>query len=132
MRLRRSRTIRAGIGLCLGLGWACLAGGPALAAPGGIEWRSDLRSAQSEAWAQGRPLWIQFTGPWCHNCHRMERESFTHPKVIDRAGSAFIPVLLQSDAHEELALQYGELLAQLGFGGQFLAGPVAARSDVAF
>jgi thiol:disulfide interchange protein len=107
MTLRKSRTVRAGMGMVLALGWAWLAGTPALASgPGAIAWRQDLRAASAEAAAQGRPLWIQFTGPWCYYCQRMDRESFTHPRIVARSRDAFIPILLQADAHEGLALRY--------------------------
>ncbi|MBV8233727.1 MAG: thioredoxin family protein [Planctomycetaceae bacterium] len=107
MTLRKSRTVRAGMGMVLALGWAWLAVTSALASgPGVIAWRQDLRAALSEAAAQGRPLWIQFTGPWCSYCRRMDRESFTHPRIVARSRDSFIPILLQADAHEDLALRY--------------------------
>ncbi len=107
MTLCNSRMIRAGVGMVLGLGWVWLTCVTILASePRAIDWRHDLRAAQTEAVAKDRPLWIQFTGPWCHNCHRMERESFTHPRIVGRTRDAFIPVLLRSDDHEELALHY--------------------------
>ena len=103
----KSRTVRAGMGMVLALGWAWLAVTPALASgPGAIAWRQDLRAASAEAEAQGLPLWIQFTGPWCYYCQRMDRESFTHPRIVARSRDAFIPILLQADAHEDLALRY--------------------------
>ena len=46
--------------------------------PESIVWRDDYGSALEEARAANRLLWIQFTGPWCPNCTRMERDSFPH------------------------------------------------------
>jgi len=77
------------------------------AAPTSIEWRTDFDRARAEAVATRRLLWVQFTGPWCHNCQRMERESFPSPQVRGLAGDDFVPVKLRSDQYEELALGYG-------------------------
>ena len=51
-------------------------------------------------------MWIQFTGPWCPNCTRMERDSFPHPAVVQHARDSFIPVKLRSDVDEQLALSF--------------------------
>lgn len=72
-----------------------------------IEWRGDLTAARAEVSDLDRLVWVQFTGPWCHNCHRIEREAFVHPRVFHLASVDFIPVKLPSDGHEELALGYG-------------------------
>ncbi len=72
-----------------------------------IAWRSDLGSAQAESRARHLPLWIQFTGPWCVNCRRMERGAFVHPLVVAEAHDRFVPVKLRSDEYEQLALSLG-------------------------
>jgi YHS domain-containing protein len=71
-----------------------------------ISWRDDYGSALEEAKAANRLLWIQFTGPWCPNCTRMERDSFPHPTIIEHARQSFVPLKLQSDVHEQLALHF--------------------------
>lgn len=75
--------------------------------PDAIAWRNDYAAALEEARASGDPIWIQFTGPWCPNCLKMERDSFPQPIVRERARSGVIPVKLQSDVHEELAMSLG-------------------------
>ena len=72
-----------------------------------IGWRSDLGSAQAESRARDLPLWIQFTGPWCVNCRRMERGAFVHPLVIAASRDRFVPVKLRSDEYEQFALSLG-------------------------
>jgi YHS domain-containing protein/thioredoxin-related protein len=74
--------------------------------PESIAWRDDYGSALEEAKAANRFLWIQFTGPWCPNCTRMEHDSFPHPSIIEHARQSFVPLKLQSDIHEQLALQF--------------------------
>lgn len=75
--------------------------------PDAIAWREDYAAALEESRADGRPLWIQFTGPWCPNCLKMERDSFTQSIVRDRARAGVIPVKLRSDVNEELAVSLG-------------------------
>ncbi len=71
-----------------------------------IAWRVDYAGALEEARAAHRLLWIQFTGPWCPNCTRMERDSFPDPAVIQHARRSFIPLKLRADVHEQLALGF--------------------------
>src|SRR5262245_21955868 len=107
MTIRTSRSLRVGLGACLAvwLGVACAAI-PSLGSEA-IPWRSDLRSAEVEARAQDRLVWVQFTGSWCPNCVRLERESFIHPQVIGHARDVFVPVKIQSEAHEDLVDRFG-------------------------
>src|ERR1700677_3928125 len=72
-----------------------------------IEWRQDLGQAQVEAKSRDLLLWIQFTGPWCINCRRMDRATFIHPPVVNHSRDHFVPVKLRSDEHEALAQSLG-------------------------
>ena len=74
--------------------------------PGPIRRRTDLTRARTEAGAVGRLVWLQFTGPWCHNCRRMDAEVFDRPRVVGLSSSDFVPVKLRADDHEELALGF--------------------------
>jgi len=74
--------------------------------PEAISWRDDYGNALEEARTANRLLWIQFTGPWCPNCTRMERDSFPHPTIVEHARQSFVPLKLQSDVHEQLALHF--------------------------
>jgi YHS domain-containing protein/thioredoxin-related protein len=71
-----------------------------------IPWREDYFAALEEAKANNRLLWVQFTGPWCPHCTRMEQDSFPHPAIVGHAKSSFVPVKLRSDVHEQLALSF--------------------------
>ena len=72
-----------------------------------IEWRQDLASAQAEARSRDLLLWMQFTGPWCINCRRMDRATFVHTGVVARSRDQFVPIKLRSDEYEALALNLG-------------------------
>ena len=72
-----------------------------------IAWREDLAQAQAEAKSRDLLLWIQFTGPWCINCRRMDRATFVHPGVVIQSREQFVPLKLRSDEHEALAQSLG-------------------------
>jgi YHS domain-containing protein len=83
--------------------------GPARGAepePEPITWRGDYAEAFEEARTANRLLWIQFTGPWCPNCTRMERDAFPDPDVIQHSRESFVPLKLRSDLYEQLALAF--------------------------
>jgi YHS domain-containing protein len=107
---RHAQTSRSAplAGLCFGL--VVLTFGTAAAEPPHhhtIPWRADLARAKAEAQARGLPLWIQFTGPWCHSCRRLDSEVFTRPELVATARDRFVPIKLRSDEHEALALGFG-------------------------
>jgi YHS domain-containing protein len=70
--------------------------------PAAVVWHEDYGSALELARAGNRLLWIQFTGPWCPNCTRMERDSFPHPAIVEHSQSSFLPLKLRSDLNVQL------------------------------
>ncbi len=71
-----------------------------------ITWRDDYGAALEEAKAANKPIWIQFTGPWCPSCIRMEQDSFPQPIIVRHGRDSFVPVKLRSDVHEQLAHEF--------------------------
>lgn len=110
MTHQTSRLNRAGIVALLAIGLVGPLASPiSLGAddPDKVDWRDDLAKAQAEAKSRDLLLWIQFTGPWCINCRRMDRATFVHPGVVARSRASFVPVKLRSDEHEALAQDLG-------------------------
>ena len=70
-----------------------------------IDWRDDLAQAQAEA-VRDLPLWIQFTGPWCINCRRMDRAT-SSTRCRHRVPRPLRAGKLRSDEYEALALSLG-------------------------
>jgi YHS domain-containing protein len=102
--MRRSATGASAILIILG--WALP---PTVASdddPESISWRTDYARALEEAQSRNQLLWVQFTGPWCPNCTRMEKDSFSDPAIRGHARRSFVPVKLRADANEELALHF--------------------------
>ena len=103
MPSRPAPASRAGLGLGLLLLAAC---GSHAGAPDSIVWRTDLERARAEAQALGRPIWLQFTAPWCGYCRMMERESFARPDVVALARARFVTVQASPEVDEDLARTY--------------------------
>ena len=103
-----SRPVRFGAGLFLTMALVGLATTSARGAgQETIQWRGDLHQALQEARERNLLVWVQFTGPWCPSCHRMERESLTDPRVVAASRQRFVPVKLRTDAHEALVAHFG-------------------------
>src|SRR5437879_2363849 len=99
---------RAGRKAALGLGLVVLACNFAYAGNHTTTaWRSNYEQAKAEAKSKNLLLWVQFTGPWCHFCQRMDSETFVSPAVTSAAHGKFVPVKLRSDVYESLALKFG-------------------------
>jgi YHS domain-containing protein len=110
MILNLPRSCRALGGVSLAFALLC-AGSSRLAAqspePEAIAWQDHYGPALDLARETNRLLWIQFTGPWCPNCTRMELESLPHPPIVEHARRSFVPVKLQADANDQLVLAFG-------------------------
>ena len=74
--------------------------------PASIVWQDDYGTSLDQARTGNRLLWIQFTGPWCPNCTRMERDSFPHPAIVAHSQRSFLPLKLRSDLNEELVAAF--------------------------
>jgi YHS domain-containing protein/thioredoxin-related protein len=72
-----------------------------------LNWLGDYGEALRTAVEAKRPVWIQFTGPWCPNCHKMDRETFRNPKVIERLTKHFVIAKISCENDAELALSFG-------------------------
>jgi thiol:disulfide interchange protein len=62
----------------------------------GLEWMTDYDAALARAKAEGKPLFIDFTGYTCTNCRWNERNVFPDP-VVKAALSKYVLVQLYTD-----------------------------------
>jgi len=62
-----------------------------------IPWTEDLHAAQLAAAAQGRPLFLDFTGVTCNNCQKVEKTIFADRRFADAVKSKALPVRLYTD-----------------------------------
>lgn len=72
----------------------------------GVPWRSSFESAWAEAQSRNRPLWVQFTGPWCLYCRKLDREVLADPLVASIGKTELVPVKVRSDEREDIVSRY--------------------------
>ncbi|MFP4176941.1 MAG: protein-disulfide reductase DsbD family protein [Candidatus Brocadiia bacterium] len=82
----RERT-RKSVGLILLLASVIVLGGPFLDGPGepadGVKWLSSAARARKRAEEEERPVMIYFTQDFCPSCRKLERDTFSDPRVND-------------------------------------------------
>jgi thiol:disulfide interchange protein len=74
-------------------------------ARGSLNFVEGYRSGQAQAVSEGKPMLVFFTAQWCHYCHQMAQESFTHPQVVALA-QRFVCVLVDADAEGDICQQF--------------------------
>jgi len=73
-----------------------------LHAPHGLNAYFDYKQALACAKAQGKPLFVDFTGHGCVNCRKMEENVWSRPEVLQRLKNDFVVVSLYVDERKEL------------------------------
>lgn len=76
-----------------------------LSAAGGLEWEHDYEKARARARAEGKLLFLNFTGITCTNCRDMESNVFPRPPVREELARMVI-VDLTTDEDNERSRRY--------------------------
>ncbi len=71
-----------------------------------IQWRSWGTDAFQQAQEANKPIFLSISATWCHWCHVLDEESFTHPEIIRRINADFIPIRVDSDKRPDLNSRY--------------------------
>ena len=71
--------------------------------PHGLQGYFDYQQALACAKAQGKPLFIDFTGHGCVNCREMEARVWADPRILNRLRQDFVVAALYVDDKTELS-----------------------------
>lgn len=75
-------------------------------AKGNLKFIEGYQPGLAAAEQSGQPMLMFFTAEWCHFCHQMAGEAFTHPEVVGLS-SQFVCVLVDADREPEVCQQFG-------------------------
>ncbi len=99
--------------------------------PTAIKWLDSFDRALKVACQENKPVFIDWTTPWCGWCKKLERDTFSKPEIIELA-QKFVCVRLDGDREEELVRKFRvrgyptglflapdgtELFRQVGYAG---------------
>jgi uncharacterized protein YyaL (SSP411 family) len=91
-----------------------------------VRWEPWGEAAFARARSEGKRVLLSISASWCHWCHVMDEESFTHPEVIRQLNERFVPVRVDSDQRPDINSRYNmggwPTVAVLDLDGQVVAG----------
>lgn len=67
-----------------------------------IHWSTDIEKSLQAASQAGKPVLMEFTASWCAYCQRMEKSTFTDPRVAAQINRQFVAVRVDADKHKDL------------------------------
>ena len=70
-----------------------------------ISWEENLDSAFDLASTSNKIVMIEFMAEWCPPCKRMEKETFSNDKIINKSNE-FIFVKVDVDKNQDIANEY--------------------------
>jgi protein disulfide-isomerase len=84
---------------------ADMSAGGAKVARGNLKFVEGYQSGYQTALETGKPMLVFFTAEWCHFCHQMANEAFTHEQVVGLS-ERFVCILVDADAEPEVCQQF--------------------------
>jgi thioredoxin-like negative regulator of GroEL len=74
-------------------------------ARGNLRFVEGYAHGYEQAVSQGKPMLLFFSAQWCHFCHQMADEAFTHPQVVSLS-EHFICILIDVDTEPGVCRQF--------------------------
>ena len=74
-------------------------------ARGNLKFVEGYQRGYAQAVDQSKPMLLFFTAEWCHFCHQMADEAFTHPQVV-RLADHFVCILVDADHDPAVCRQF--------------------------
>lgn len=74
-------------------------------ARGNLKFVEGYQAGYQAALETGKPMLVFFTAEWCHFCHQMANEAFTHEQVVGLS-ERFVCILVDADAEPDICQQF--------------------------
>jgi uncharacterized protein YyaL (SSP411 family) len=68
-----------------------------------LEWNDE---AFAKAKAEDKPILLDIGAVWCHWCHRMDSDTYSHPQVSALVNEYFTPVKVDNDRRPDINARY--------------------------
>lgn len=72
---------------------------------GRLRFVEGYQKGYEKALRESKPMLVFFTAEWCHFCHQMAAEAFTHQQVVDLS-ERFVCILVDADAEPQVCEQF--------------------------
>jgi thioredoxin:protein disulfide reductase len=94
--------VRKSVGIALAVGGAALFWTSCDMPKGSLTWEHSEAEASARAKAEKRPMLIDFTAEWCGACKEIAKETFSDPRVVEKAVSAkFVAIKVDATNDED-------------------------------
>jgi thiol:disulfide interchange protein len=77
-----------------------------VAAPKQIQWKDNLEKGLAQAKKENKPALIDFYADWCGWCERLDKDTYTDPKVIELS-KRFVMIKVNTEDARRAAIKYG-------------------------
>lgn len=76
------------------------------AAPKQIQWTDSLEKGLAQAKKENKPALIDFYADWCGWCERLDKDTYTDPKVIELS-KRFVMIKVNTEGERRNTIKYG-------------------------
>ena len=74
--------------------------------PTSIKWLT-YSEAQDRKDDDNRKFFVYFHADWCAYCHKLEKNTFAKPEIVDYINTNYTPVSIDSDREQKLTARFG-------------------------
>jgi len=71
----------------------------------GLKW-ADYKSGLAQAGQQKKLVLVDFYTPWCRECKKLDKETFSDPQVVKRLSEGFVAVKVDAEKQEDIAARF--------------------------
>jgi hypothetical protein len=71
-----------------------------------VRWQEWDDAAFARAKTEDKPILLDIGAVWCHWCHRMDADTYSHPQVFALINEHFVPIKVDNDRRPDINARY--------------------------